>query len=370
LKNKEYTKGSLLKQLRSRIVNNGNYEEGEQLKWVLETPYDIRDNAVRELVKNFKTNMKTGHKFELQYKSRKNSTSIQLRRRDFSKSPKNKTPRKNSNIRKIKVKTKCKTYCGFLSQLDIHDKNPINLEQWTHDPLINMNHNTFTLVIPYDLKRSESQVPQRIISIDPGVRTFLTGYCPDGNVYYVGNDDIGILRRLLYYKDKLQGKVALHQHRNKNRIRKALWSASARIKNLVDDCHKKTAHWLCENFDWIVLPRLNTNQFCRKKMSGYNKNSLKVWRHCSFIERLKMKLREYPNSHLIIPTEEYTSKTCGHCGNINIHLGCSRNYHCPSCDRELNRDVNGAFNILLKVLTEVSCERADAIGDRCLHGLS
>ena len=54
--------------------------------------------------------------------------------------------------------------------------------------------------------------------------------------------------------------------------------------------------------------------------------------------------------HFILPvlcTEEYTSQTCGHCGKTK-KMGGLEVYHCDSCQIKIDRDVNGARNILLK----------------------
>ena len=42
------------KELRSKFVNNENFKE--ENKWILETPYDIRDEAMNDLIKSYKTN--------------------------------------------------------------------------------------------------------------------------------------------------------------------------------------------------------------------------------------------------------------------------------------------------------------------------
>ena len=42
-----------------------------------------------------------------------------------------------------------------------------------------------------------------------------------------------------------------------------------------------------------------------------------------------------------------TSKTCHHCGHINKELDVkTRNWICPNCGEELDRDVNASINIL------------------------
>ena len=51
---------------------------------------------------------------------------------------------------------------------------------------------------------------------------------------------------------------------------------------------------------------------------------------------------------LYIVDESYTSKTCGRCGNLNNKLGGNKIYKCTNCNLVIDRDINGARNILLK----------------------
>ena len=48
----------------------------------------------------------------------------------------------------------------------------------------------------------------------------------------------------------------------------------------------------------------------------------------------------------------YRSKTCGFCGYIHKKLGGSKVFSCPQCKTKLDRDINGARNILLRYLTK------------------
>jgi transposase len=72
--------------------------------------------------------------------------------------------------------------------------------------------------------------------------------------------------------------------------------------------------------------------------------------HYSFQQRLLSKSEEYTNCKVHIVDESYTSKTCGKCGEINTTLGSSKLFICgnTSCRTELDRDCNGARNILIK----------------------
>jgi len=68
--------------------------------------------------------------------------------------------------------------------------------------------------------------------------------------------------------------------------------------------------------------------------------------HYKFRERLKNKCIEY-SSKFEICTEEFTSKTCTRCGQIN-EVGNSEIYNCSGCKLTIDRDINGARNIYLK----------------------
>jgi putative transposase len=60
------------------------------------------------------------------------------------------------------------------------------------------------------------------------------------------------------------------------------------------------------------------------------------------------KAREYPNCRVIICGEEYTSQTCSECGYLNRKIGGAKEFKCPGCNQESDRDFNAARNILLK----------------------
>jgi len=54
--------------------------------------------------------------------------------------------------------------------------------------------------------------------LDPGVRTFMTGYDPSGVAIEWGKNDIGRIYRLCHAYDKLQGKRdQIHGKRNKRK---------------------------------------------------------------------------------------------------------------------------------------------------------
>ena len=71
------------------------------------------------------------------------------------------------------------------------------------------------------------------------------------------------------------------------------------------------------------------------------------WRHYTFRQRLLTSSKD-SDTNVHVLGEEYTSKTCTSCMNINYSLGGSKTYKCKKCKVVLDRDVNGARNIFLK----------------------
>ena len=70
-------------------------------------------------------------------------------------------------------------------------------------------------------------------------------------------------------------------------------------------------------------------------------------KHFKFRTKLMSK-SEITLTKVVVCTEEYTSMTCTWCGNLDRNLGSSEVYNCKFCKTKINRDINGARNILIK----------------------
>ena len=89
----------------------------------------------------------------------------------------------------------------------------------------------------------------------------------------------------------------------------------------------------------------------KRRIGKGTARGMMTWSHYLFKELLKTTaLRE--GTKLVIVTEEFTSKTCSCCGTLHHNLGRSKVFKCPSCRRTMDRDENGARNILLKSCIE------------------
>lgn len=190
-----------------------------------------------------------------------------------------------------------------------------------------------------------------MIFIDPGVKTFVTGYDPSGRIIVWGERDIGVIARLLHYKCKLQGKIK-KEKRYKKRLtmKKAFLRIGERIYNLVDELHKKLTKWLLENYQYIFIPRLNFHK-C-KKLNSKSKAKMASYRHCSFLDRLINKSREYVKSYILEVNESYTSKTCSKCGNQHENLKNKDIYECKKCKIKIGRDINASKNMMLRYFSQ------------------
>jgi len=194
---------------------------------------------------------------------------------------------------------------------------------------------------PENDRRNKSQVHfkssndrKRIISLDPGVRKFMVGYDPNGKMIFIGEGSNKEIIPLLYDVDGMKGGV---ESKKKWRI----------IKNRINEMHWKTISYLTRNYDTILLPEFRTSEMVKgKKLTRMTKRLMTMFSFYAFKEKLKFKCKS-TNTKLYIVEEEYTSKTCTKCGKIN-NIGSNERYKCKECGLEIDRDVNGNRNIMIK----------------------
>jgi len=213
-----------------------------------------------------------------------------------------------------------------------------------------------------------------VIALDPGVRTFVTGF--DGQRFLeVGAKDIGRIQRLCFHLDRLMSRVFLARGRQFKRIRyklrKAAQKIRVKIKFLTSELHNKLACYLTKNYGVIFLPKFETSNMVRKakrKLNSKTARAMLTFSHYAFKQTLKYHATKR-GCVVVDVTEEYTSKTCSCCGKVNSKLGGSKVFKCPSCGYIIDRDKNGAFNILLKALRDTSCSfNLEQLNTVTLHG--
>lgn len=196
----------------------------------------------------------------------------------------------------------------------------------------------------------------KVIALDPGVRTFITGF--DGFKFLeFGAGDMGRITRLCQYLDKLMSRIAKCQHRRqRQKMRLAAGRMRTKIQNLVNELHKQVACYLTQNYRLIFLPTFETSQMVQKKRRKIRSKTARAmlsWAHYRFKLFLKQAATRR-GCTVVDVTEEYTSKTCSRCGHVHTKLGGSKRFRCSKCGHELDRDFNGAFGIMLKALSDTT----------------
>ena len=242
-----------------------------------------------------------------------------------------------------------------------------------------------------------------MVGIDPGVRTFATLYDPSNCLamqYGVQDDfeqtdnvvnkksrkkrrerrkksmsgittkidsvgrkrsnllkDLGCKSRDDLFNKVAEGNVGRRKLKRYDFYSQLIIIAWERLKNKVTDLHRTLARRLVDNYEVIVIGKLEVSKFTKKKQ-GDNKwmrnmrRKMRMWGHYKFREALKFKAEEVDGCTVIIQDESWTSKTCGICGTRNMELGGKEIFYCNNCKYTTDRDVNGARNILRKYLKD------------------
>lgn len=171
--------------------------------------------------------------------------------------------------------------------------------------------------------------------------------------------------RLCHISDKLQSQWTEKciTHKQRYSLQRAAQRVRLKIRNLIDDVHKKLCKWLCENYRVVLIPKFETSRMVRRghrKLNSKSARAMATWAHYRFRQRLLQKSSIYTGMSVVVCDEAYTSKTCGRCGELNTRLGGSKVFKCASCGAEFDRDVNGVRNILLHYMT-LHCHEASSV---------
>ena len=106
--------------------------------------------------------------------------------------------------------------------------------------------------------RSQAPDQVRVVALDPGVRNFITWFSEDG-CGKLGQEDFGRIQRLCQHQDNLLSRAARAPSKRRRNMRRAAQRMTVRIQNLINELHHKTARFLADNFDVILLPDFKTS---------------------------------------------------------------------------------------------------------------
>src|SRR5437868_4159034 len=252
--------------------------------------------------------------------------------------------------------------------------------------LFNKNKTKYIMLVPSTSKIiPKKEAKNKIISLDVGLRTFLTGIS-ERRIENIGisekmientkilpnNDEKNMKQsfvkcynrvdKLRYQIDKKQELINNKKYTQKDYVkiikniknmRKKEKRINKKLSNKVDDFDWKTCKYLVENYDTILIGNMSTKSITKNnkednnnELSKLNKRLAYSLKFYQFKERLAFKCQEY-RRHFKIIDEAHTSKTCSSCGFYKSDLGSNKTFNCDKCKMIMDRDINGARNIYL-----------------------
>lgn len=240
------------------------------------------------------------------------------------------------------------TFCARIFKEDFIFENNFRLKNVKKDFTIHYNSKTdeWFLLNPIEEKIKSIHDNKDTVSLDPGIRTFLTGYS-NNKCSQIGNN---LTHTSGKYIDRID-KIKNTEKACKRNIKKVEKKYNRKLKNTIDDLHWKSIKYLTDNYGNILIGNLSTKSIVNKRniLDKKTKRIALLMRLFNFKQRLAYKCNSKKIGYCEVD-EAYTSKTCSNCANYYKELGTNKTYVCTKCNMKLNRDINGARNIMFRYL--------------------
>ena len=242
--------------------------------------------------------------------------------------------------------------------------------------------NKYFIFVVFETNEINIKNRKEVVALDPGEKIF--NYFYSNELEGKLGDDMRIkiiswhrlikkYQSVIDKKKNRKGKKLLNKKALKNKIRKLY----LKIKGYVNEVHKKSAKFLCENYSNILIPEFKTKPMISKyqiktenerikkitnkqeakkelrklnkkiKLSSEVKFVLTSQSHYKFKEYLKATAKRY-RTNVYEVDESYTSQCCTLCGVLSKNYDNKRTKSCVCCGLKIDRDTNGSRNIYLK----------------------
>jgi putative transposase len=155
------------------------------------------EDAYKAFSNGFRKAKKTGEAFSLSYRSRKD-------------------PRQSCFIPSSALKA-TGIYPRITGVLNFSEDIP----EGARDSRLVCEHGRWFVFVPYRAKTSLADSQGRAVALDPGVRTFVTGFAEDG-AFKIGHGDFSRIARIGRHMDDLVSKMAKAPSGQRRRMKKAL----------------------------------------------------------------------------------------------------------------------------------------------------
>ena len=326
------------------IKSDKDVEEG--MAWQKTVPFDTRQESIRDAYKAYKTS--------IALLKAKHITHFDLK------------PKRKKNIFQmfwVNKKALTATWDIFQSRLP---KNKRRLRMRKHQremlkellPKGNSHYakiqkvaDAYYLIVSYDEKKTPPLVKHQCIALDPGARTFQSGYAMNRECVQFGARQQDQLKKLHNRLDKLQSLRKKSVSKTKKRLAMRVHQVERKVMDVVDNLHNQTASHLAKTYETVIIGKFDSGRILKKaELSSGTNRTIQTLSHYRFRMKLAGVCSRY-GSKCIVQDESYTTKTCGRCGCLNENMGGTDTFECKSCGLTCDRDFHAARNILLKYLS-------------------
>lgn len=322
--------------------------------WQKDVPYDTRQMGINDAVKAYKTStqlLAKGYISHFHLKPRKkkerhqifwvNNTSVSKEWDIFPKRIKSK------NKRRLRMRKR-----QLQKVMSVLPEGPNNYAK------IQKSGDIYYLIVTFTGEKDKKiKKEMRVLSLDPGVRTFQSGFSTDGYCYAFGERQQILITKLHTKMDELKAKRDQRDSKTKKKLKKRIWQMEKKVTDTVLDLHNQVASFVSKHFSTVVIGNIETGRMLKKgDLPSCVNRKMQCLSHYKF--RMKLQLAcETNRCQFTCQDESYTTKTCGRCGKMNHEVGSSDTFVCASCDLCADRDFHAARNILLKCLVTEDVSR-------------
>lgn len=178
------------------------------------------------------------------------------------------------------------------------------------------------------------------VGVDLGLETFAT--TSDGESLGTSRNLEGCIKRIKSLQRKKSRCKRGSARRRK--LGNQIASIHASVKNRRSDTHKKTASYLLDSYETVVVEDLNVAGMLKNKHLA-RRISDAGW--AGFVSTLESQAARRGGT-VVRVNPAYTSQDCSSCGKRVKKPLSQRSHNCPYCGISLHRDHNAAKNILKK----------------------
>lgn len=232
--------------------------------WVESSPYNLRGAAVIDAHRAFKTTDKD-NKSKPKFRSCRNPVkSFKLQKPNWKKDTTYPTHKTLDGVK--------------LSDLKVNPSEELPSEMPSDFSII-LDRGRWYICYTIIEKMEVIKPLEKPIFSDSGVRCFQTLF--DGNsIIEIGKDSISriivLCKRLDQILSQIAKAVGRKEKRNRFNLRKKAEKIRVKIRNLIDECHKKTACWLTQNYTDIFLPTFESSQMVKKTKRKLNSSATRL----------------------------------------------------------------------------------------------